>query len=264
MTRYPGADLVSILFVRANVLGKNTSMRWVVLAALFTLGFSCDSFASEDQAEEKRLITDEQASQELKERREFITSFKQKLDSAKTSEEKRVLIDEFRQKQQVYLKQRTPTSREEKTVDQRVAEMKAQAQGNPEMLARVTIIEERLKSVELIKEKLRQANVATGEEKQQLLDEVRREQTKMSQARQAEMEARLQEAKAREVQDARELPPEMAAVKAKSEARKREVEQLKEALGKASPEERAKLLDEWRKKRQEEMAAMRAQMERIQ
>lgn len=47
----------------------------------------------------------------LKERREFITSFKRKLDAVKTFEEKKVLIDEFRQNQQTYLKRRIPASR---------------------------------------------------------------------------------------------------------------------------------------------------------
>lgn len=143
-----------------------------------------------------------------------------------------------------------------------LSEMKAQAKENPKLLARLAVAEERLQSIDRIKAKLVAANGATGEEKQILFDEVRLEQTKMFYAREIETNAQLQEVNVQEAQDSRELPPEMAEVKDKSEAHKHEIGQLKEALSKVSPEERAKLLDIWRKKRQDEIAAMRAQMER--
>lgn len=198
------------------------------------------------------------------ERKAAIDSLKARLATAKTPEERSAAIDEFRSKNQAVLSRRSLLATEQKTPEAKIAELKAQAQGNPELLSRLSAMEVRLKGVEVIKAKLAEAQAATGEQKLRLLDEVRREQTKLSQVRQAEMNARLQEARSSSAEDAKALPPEMAALKAKSEARKREIEQLKESLGKASPEERAKLLDDWRKKRQAETAELRSQLDRVQ
>lgn len=60
--------------------------------------------------------------------------------------------------------------------------------------------------------------------------------------------------------DIRQLPPEMVVLRAKSEQRRRELDALKEALANASPEKRAKLLEQWRTKRLEEMNRQFAEM----
>lgn len=199
---------------------------------------------------------------DLNERKVAIDSLKVKLAAAKTTEERTAAIEEFQSKSQAVLSRRNLPTTEQKTAEVKIAELKAQAQGNPELLARLSALDARLKGFAALKSKLAEAQMATGEQKERLLDDVRSEQAKLSQVRQAEVSARVQEAKIGE--DVKALPPEMAALKAKSEARKREVEQLKESLSTASPEERAKLLDDWRKKRQAETAELRSQMDRVQ
>jgi len=50
------------------------------------------------------------------------------------------------------------------------------------------------------------------------------------------------------------MPSQMAALQAKSEERRKQMDQLKETLAKASPQDRAKILDDWRKKQAQEAA----------
>ena len=225
-------------------------------------GYAVDLTKDDDGGEPSRSI--EERALVAKERSTALADLKRKLVEVKTPEERRASIEEFRSKNEIFLKQQRPAAIEQKSPEIRFAELKEQSKGNPEMLARVEAMEVRLKSVEAIKSKLTDAQVATGEQKQKLLEDVRREQSKLTQVQQQEMQARLEEAKARSVESTKDLPPEMAAIKAKSDARRQELDQLREALTKASPQERVKLLDAWREKRMQERAELPVRTQSVQ
>ena len=188
-------------------------------------------------------------------RKTAIYDFRKKLALAQTPEEKRTVVEEFRTKNEAFSRAQRIAPVDEKSSSLRMAELKVKAQGNPEMLARLDAMESRLASVETIKAKLAEAQTATGEQKVRLQEDIRREQTKLIQLQQQAAPSRLGEASARSAESTKELPPEMAAMKAKSEARRQELDQLREALTKASPQERQKLLDAWREKRMQETSA---------
>lgn len=187
-------------------------------------------------------------------RKAKIESFKAELESATTAEEKRAVIDRFRAVRSTELEQlRAAESRDQKSSLERLSEIKAQVGNDPEAIARLEKLEARLKSVEVIRAKVAQLENASEEEKIQLQAEIREENRKRMEGLQAEMAERKQLAHQREA--ATELSPEMTAMRAKSEARKQELDELKEKLGKASAEERRKLLDDWRAQRQAEMTS---------
>ena len=245
-------------------VAKNVACR--LRKALLSLGAICASFLISDAyAGDLRENESDKLSQSQTEhisaandRKAAVEAFKKKLEEAKTPAERRIAIEEFRSKSAANFEARSSTMAEQKRAEINFAKLKSNAQGNPEMLARVEVMEVRLRSVKAIKSKLAEAQVATGEEKQRLLEDVRREQSKLAQVQQQAMQSRLEEAKAQSVESTKDLPLEMAAMKAKSDARRQELDQLREALTKASPQERVKLLDAWREKRMQERAELPA------
>lgn len=221
----------------------------LMASALLPDGYADESTTNESPTEARSM---ESRSAGVKARIDALTDLKRKLSEAKTSEEKRALIEDFRAQNEVLWNQQESSLAKQQSPEVRLAELKAKAQGNPEMLARLDAMESRLASVETIKTKLAEAQTASGEQKVRLLEDIRREQTKLVQVEQQATQSRRAEANVRTVESTQTLPPEMAAMKAKSEARRQEVDQLREALTKASPQERQKLLDAWREKRMQE------------
>jgi len=237
----------------SRLKGKLFPLAVLLSTALLPDGYADDAAKSGESPVESKSA--ERQSAGAKARMDALTDLKRKLSEAKTPEEKRALIEDFRAQNEVLLKQRESSLAKPQSPEVRLAEMKAKAQGNPEMLARIEAVESRLASVETIKAKLAEAQTATGEQKVRLQEDIRREQTKLIQLQQQAAQSRLGEASARSAESTKELPPEMAAMKAKSEARRQELDQLREALAKASPQERQKLLDAWREKRMQETSA---------
>lgn len=237
-----------------NGLGHKFNDPFFAIFLLFAVGFTPKSSAIDAVVNTNKKQTEVVDGKTL-------AALRKKLDGAKTFEEKRILIDEFRLNHHAFFKRRLPVVEKRESPLQKLLAMKAQAKENPEMLARLILMEEQLKRAESIREKLRQANAAMGEKKQQLLDDVAVEQTKMSRARQAEADARLMKAMANDTEKVPRISPNMEGLSTNSEARKREIDQFREELDKASPEGRLKLLEDWRRKRQKEIAAMRGEME---
>ena len=261
--RLNGKRIISMRFLPCVKTLSRLKGQLFPLAVFLSTALLPDGYADESTKSGGSPVESKSAERQsvgAKARMDALTDLKRKLSEAKTPEEKRALIEDFRAKNEVLVKQRESSLAKQQSPEIRLAELKAKAAGNPEMLARLDVVEARLKSVDLIKSKIAEAQAATGEKRQQLLNDVRRE-IKLSQARPAEMSVRLPEAKLRNVESTKDLPPEMAALKAKSEARKAEMDQFREALTKASPKERSKLLDDWRAKRQAEMESTRTKVE---
>ena len=122
-------------------------------------------------------------------------------------------------------------------------------------------MEDRLTLSEDMQAKLQQLNQAQGEEKEKLLAELKKDREKMAAARAEEMRAISAPPGAGPAMGApgmppgsQPMPPQMAALQAKSEERRKQMDQLKETLAKASPQDRAKILEDWRKKQAQEVA----------
>jgi hypothetical protein len=237
-----------------KVKGPLLALFVILVGAIIPDSPATDLSTDDDVSEPSPHVASGGPAAPFKERKAAFEELKTNLEAAKTPEAKRAVLNDFRTKQEIFLKQARPLATEQKSPEVRFAELKARANGNPEMLARVNAMEARLKSVETIKAKLNDARNATGEEKAKIIQDIRRTQTQLVQGQPAEMESRLQTARARSASSAKDLPPQMAAMKAKGEARQQELDQLRESLAQASPQERLKLLDAWRAKWRQERA----------
>lgn len=214
------------------------------------LGTFYNACAQDGGATNKQPVSNERASVEVAARKAAMEKLKADIVAAHSSDAKRDVIRQFQSVSLSSQEERAPAS-QDKTPLQRLAELKVEAQGNAERLAQLDKAEARLKSMETMKAKLAEAESATGEEKRLLMEEFRREGKKLAEQRRVEMEPADMGAETAKGQD-RALPPQMAALKAKSETRRQEMEEFKEALAKSLPEERKKLMEDWRAKRMSE------------
>lgn len=231
----------------------------VVSALGLLLVMSPRAMAADEQSE---AVQEESASTELRrneERRDEIQKFASKLKEAKTPEERRALVEEFRSKMQVATVPDVSARKMQQSSSESLAEQKQKIAANPELKKRLAPIEARLKAIQGLKEAMDAASKADPKDRARAMEEVSKRRSELMKTQEASF------AEARTVSlesEARRVPPEMAAMGEKSEQRKREIETFKEALMKASPQERTKLLEEWRAKRQEEMNRQLAEMPR--
>jgi len=215
------------------------------------------------EGEQAEAVQEESASVESRrkaeERRDEVQAFASKLKEAKTPEERRALIDQFRLKMMPSADQSPAARKTEQSSGRSLAELKQKFAGDPEMKERLVAIEARLKAIQELKSAMDAVAKADPKDRPRLLEEASKRRSELMKVQEASFTA------ARTVStesEARQIPPQMAALREKSEQRKREIEAFKEALTKASPEERTKLLEEWRAKRQEEMNRQLAEMPR--
>lgn len=193
------------------------------------------------------------------ERRIEVESFTSKLKEAKTPEERRAIVEDFRSKMQTSAGQNVSARKAPQSSSESLAALKQKIAAHPELKERLAPIEARLKAIEGLKEAMDAASKADPKDRARLMEEVSKRRSELMKAQEATFaEARTVSSES----EARQVPPEMAAMREKSEQRKREIETFKEALMKASPEERTKLLEEWRARRQEEMNRQLVEMPR--
>lgn len=189
-------------------------------------------------------------------RKSEIQALKQNLEAAGTPEAKRAVVEEYRAKVEEKMAARKAAQPQvpEKTPQEVVAELKSRTGDDPAMQKRVADLEQRLTSIETLKQKLAEIEAAEADEKRELVEEFRTEQRSLAQQREQEVAAQQAQAGS----SPQELPPAMQAMRAKAEARKQEVEDLKAALEQAQPQERVELIDVFREK-QKAAAAEREQ-----
>jgi len=204
-------------------------------------------------------ISVEQRKKVLEGRREEVRLLLDQLKEAKTPQDRRAVIERFRSKLAVDSKTLSPAPQTPETASRSLASLRQQVAANPEMAKRLANMEARLEAIQGLKTALDAASNADPKDRARAMEEVSKRRADLMKIQEASFaEARTVPSETQ----ARQLPPEMAALREKSEQRKREIETFKEALMKASPEERTKLLEEWRTKRQEQMNRQLAEMPR--
>lgn len=213
--------------------------------------------------EQAEAVQEESVSVELRrkaeERRDEILAFASRIKEAKTPEERRVLIEQFRVKMMPSTGQSAAARKTERSSSGSLEELKQKFAANPELKKRLAAVEARLTAIQGLKEAMEAVSKADPKDRARLMEEVSKRRSELMKTQEAAFaEARTVSTEAQ----AREVPPQMAAMREKSEQRKREIEAFKEALMKASPEERTKLLEEWRARRQEEMNRQLAEVPR--
>jgi hypothetical protein len=119
----------------------------------------------------------------MQERQSAVMGFKQNLDNAKTPEEKRAVIDQWRQQNQAFMSQRPPA----KSQQQALAELKAKAAGNPEMSRCVEQMAQRLEAVETLKTTSSALANAKGNEKEKLQQDMHKARENLSKIQQDQM-----------------------------------------------------------------------------
>ena len=232
------------------------------MLCLGVVGFFGLDDARAEEAESAARVSERVSEQRRRgeELRAEVEKLKEGLAKAKTAEEKRTLIEGFRAKSEA-LRPRLPQEVEKRSTKERINDLKARAGNNPEMKARTERMAARLQAVEEMKETLQAAGKAQGAEKEKLLKDVARQRQTLTAMNEAEMAQRQALARTQSAAgETRELPPEMAAMRAKSEERKREIEHLKEVLAKGTAEEKRDELENFREKREQEMAERKARV----
>lgn len=202
----------------------------------------------------------EQRKRIAQDRHEEIRLLLDQLKEAKSPQDRRDVIEKFRSKLATDSKTPSPASQAPETASKSLARLQQQIAAHPEVKERLASIEARLKAIQELKEAMDAASKADPKDRGRLMEEVSKRRSELMKAQEATFaEARTVSSESQ----ARQVPPEMAAMREKSEQRKREIETFKEALTKAStPEERTKLLEEWRARRQEEMNRQLAEVPR--
>jgi len=188
------------------------------------------------------------ARESMAKRRALVDDFKQSLDAAQTSEEKRKVMETFREQNQTLMAaQQKAAPVQSKSSADVIAEMKAT--GNPEMMQRAADLEQRMREVETIKAKLQAIKDATPEQRPQLMKEF--QQARAAAAQQRHQQARMG---ASTPVNRAALPPEVQARMAQRDQRLQELQTLKENLKTANPQDRQKLIEAWHQKQQQDMA----------
>lgn len=191
------------------------------------------------------------------ERQSAADAFKQSFDSAKTPEEKRAVIEQWRKQNQALMNQRPPA----KSQQQVLAELRAQAADNPKMTRRVEQMAQRLDAMETLKTASAALAKAKGNEKVKAQEDLLKARENLAKLQRDQMAAMKADREARQSAEAARPPtPEMAAIRAKADQRKQEIEQLKESLKQATPEERAKIMTQWRAKQEADLTARKQEI----
>lgn len=195
-------------------------------------------------------------------RKAEVAGLKAQLEEAPDPAARRAILTAYRAKieQQRAVRQSQLPALEKSTQspEAQLAELKARLHDNPAAQARVGEMEQRRQEVTRMKDQMAQIAAAEGEEKQELLEEFRSERTRLAKQRQEQVQAQLQRMAPAKTT---ELPPEIQAIKAKAEARKQEIEDLKAALEQAQPTERVALIDAYRQKKEAARAERMQQIE---
>ncbi|OJV03151.1 MAG: hypothetical protein BGO12_09745 [Verrucomicrobia bacterium 61-8] len=226
--------------------------RFAGAAGIVFLASLSDGFA--DEQKEVKTVEDSpsEISREVEDYRVEVVALFARLRDEQSPETRRAILEEIRAKSLArghrFAAERAKISSESNSL----AELKQAAAGNPELQERIAKIERRKAAFD----ELRRINDALLQASPEKQAELRLKSNKLRADLLATLESeRIVERKAWTESEAKSPPPEMAALRAKSEERKRELDQLRETLEKASPEERAKLLEQWQIKRKQELAS---------
>lgn len=229
-----------LVFPTSMKLSKHYWLRRVVNTAgvVFFLGLVCGMKAEESR---QGVSSGSDIRGDMEARKAQVDAFKQRLETAKTAEEKRAMVAEWREQREAQMKQLSHEKLATETPAQMVEKMERAAEGNPEMQKRVEQMKARLAEIESIKAKLEKIKVAQGEEKQALLVALRQERESQLAARKIEMESM----RAGEVEESKlvVLPPEM---QARVEKRRVGMERLQKMLKEGSVAQKQQAVEEFR------------------
>ncbi len=226
--------------------------RFVGAAGIVLLASLSDGFA--DEQKEVKTVEDStsEISREVEGYRVEVVALFARLRDEQSPETRRAILEEIRAKSLARARRFTAQNAEVSGERASLAGLKRAAAGNPELQERIAKIERRKAAFD----ELRRINDALLQASPEKQAELRLKSNKLRADLLATLESeRIAERKAWTESETKSPPPEMAALRAKSEERKRDLDQLRETLEKASPEERAKLLEQWQIKRKQELAS---------
>jgi len=226
--------------------------RFAGAAGIVFLASLSDGFSDEQKEVKTVEESPSEVTREVKDYRVEVGALLASLRAEQSPETRRAILEEIRAKSLARARRFTSQSAEVSSERKPLAALKRAAAGNPELQERLAKIERRRATFD----ELRRINDELLQASPEKQAELRLKSNKLRADLLATLESeRIAERKAWTESEAQSPPPEMAALRAKSEARKRELDQLRESLEKASPEERAKLLEQWQIKRKQELVS---------
>lgn len=248
--------MVNLRVISTLFLGM---FRFAGTAGIVLLASLSDGLSDGLSDEQKEIKTVEESPSEITrdvdEYRAEVGALLARLRAEQSPETQRAILEEIRAKSLARARRFTPQNAEASSERASLAGLKRAAAGNPELQERLEKIEHRRAAID----ELRRINDALLQASPEKQAELRLKSNKLRADLLATLESeRIAERKAWTESEVKSPPPEMAALRAKSEARKRELDQLRESLEKASPEERAKLLEQWQIKRKQELVSQAA------